>query len=339
VAISEILGNHAIHRAVVRRRGRAGAELAAQPYLRLDSAASVRSCGAHCVSKYHYCGIRGLILIASYLPASRAKAGLKDWLTVGLLAAAAYMAGTGLPPIGFAALLAIALVLSDGRWAAFAAGALALLLAIFAATMVSHGAIQPRASTWWAPAATADFLLEHHIKGRIFNTYEQGGYLIWRLWPEQQVFVDGHDLNEKVFNDQLRIAMNADETDGMTGQQLLREYGIDVIVMNGFEPASGLGYYLPAALADPTQIEWKLVYQDDHDVVFMRNPPPDVHPLSSFDALATMERQCVYLVQNGAPACSGGMWDVFTKIGDVTRAEKWAKVYERVDMSRYTLRK
>ena len=34
--------------------------------------------------------------------------------------------------------------------------------------------------------------------------------------------------------------------------------------------------YLPAALADPKQTEWKLVFRDVHDVIYMRNPPPDV---------------------------------------------------------------
>jgi hypothetical protein len=281
----------------------------------------------------------GSFLIASYLPVSRAKAGLKDWIAIGLLAATGYVAGTGLPPIGTVALLGIAVVLWDGRWAVLGEAALALLLALCLGMLLSHGAVQPWASTWRAPEATADFLLQHHIRGRTFNTYEQGGYLLWRLSPELQVFADGRALNEKVSSDDLRIAMNADGADGPSGEQLLRDYGIDVIVMDGFEPTSGVAYYLPAALADPAQKEWKLVYQDDHDIVFMRHPPPDVQPLNSFDALATMERQCAYLVRHGAPACSGGMWDVFTRIGDAVRAEKWAKVYEHVDTSRLTLRK
>lgn len=41
------------------------------------------------------------------------------------------------------------------------------------------------------PATTVQFLKEHGVKGRIFNTYGYGGYIIWHLWPNIQVFIDG----------------------------------------------------------------------------------------------------------------------------------------------------
>ena len=60
-------------------------------------------------------------------------------------------------------------------------------------------AFQLRAAEWRYPAGAADFLLAHHVAGPIFNTYEYGGYLIWRLWPEQRVFIDGRSLSESLF--------------------------------------------------------------------------------------------------------------------------------------------
>ena len=93
-----------------------------------------------------------------------------------------------------------------------------------------------------------DFLLQHHIKGKIFNTYGQGGYLIWRLWPDQQVFLDGRALNESVHQD---AEPDRDRcrgtTGGKSGEQLLKDYGIDVIVMDAFDSVSGQAFYLPAA--------------------------------------------------------------------------------------------
>ncbi|RLB07883.1 MAG: hypothetical protein DRG50_01435, partial [Deltaproteobacteria bacterium] len=41
------------------------------------------------------------------------------------------------------------------------------------------------------PEATVKFLKDHHIKGNIFNTYGLGGYIIWHLWPNIPVFIDG----------------------------------------------------------------------------------------------------------------------------------------------------
>ena len=110
-----------------------------------------------------------------------------------------------------------------------------------------------------------------------------------------------------MYLDYQRIAFNAEAANGKSGEELLKEYGIEVIVMDGFEFTSGLA--LPSArrrLSDPKQTEWKLVYQDAQAVVYMRHPPPDVQPLNSFDALAGMEAQCNMYIEHdpGTPRCA-----------------------------------
>jgi hypothetical protein len=228
--------------------------------------------------------------------------------------------------VGLAAVTAAAIV---GRWPVATAGLTGLLLLAGLQFQISgHYGFQFRGGMWKYPEAAADFILKHNLKGRMFNTYGQGGYLIWKLWPHQQVFLDGRALNEKVNADSNRIAMNADDNGGKSGEQLLKDYGIDLIVMDGFDPVGGTAYYLPAALADPSQKEWKLVYQDIHDVIYMRNPPPDVQVLKSLDALGALEQQCEFWVKNGQPLCSRGMVDIFGRIGDRTRYDKWRKVYQ-----------
>jgi hypothetical protein len=272
----------------------------------------------------------GSFLIASYLPASRAKATVRDWVAIGVLALASTSAGTGIPWFGIAALLGIVFLFWYGQWPVLAEGGLAAFLAIATTMMLSHGAIQLRAAEWKVPAKAADFLLQHHIRGHIFNMYPQGGYLLWRLWPEQQVFIDGRALSEELNQDSQRIIMNAAGTGGKSADELLNQYSVDVVIMDGFDPLSGMAYYLPFALADPAQKEWKLVYQDIHDVIYMRHPPPDVPVLNSLDALTTLEQQCTFLVRHHAPACSQGLVDVFTKIGDRERARQWRQVYGKV---------
>src|SRR5204863_24299 len=83
--------------------------------------------------------------------------------------------------------------------------------------------------------------------GPIFNTYEFGGYLIWRLWPQQQVFIDGRALSESVFNDYGRILYNHDDSGGPSAQQLLNRYNVQTIVMNTMEYTQGLVYLLAPA--------------------------------------------------------------------------------------------
>ena len=80
----------------------------------------------------------------------------------------------------------------------------------------------------------------------MFNTFDKGGYLVWRCWPQQRPFIDGRGLNEEVFADYQRISRYLPGT-----RELLDRYGIEVVVMNAFEANSGATYVLPLALADP----------------------------------------------------------------------------------------
>ncbi|MEJ2745677.1 MAG: hypothetical protein P8123_08360, partial [bacterium] len=41
------------------------------------------------------------------------------------------------------------------------------------------------------PVQAVDFIVNHGLKGPMFNSYGIGGYLIWRLYPGERVFVDG----------------------------------------------------------------------------------------------------------------------------------------------------
>jgi len=74
-------------------------------------------------------------------------------------------------------------------------GALACLL-VLTASIADQAFLTPRnpsgfgvRSHFFPEAATA-FLERHRLDGRVFNTYEFGGYLIWRRWPANQVFID-----------------------------------------------------------------------------------------------------------------------------------------------------
>jgi len=45
-----------------------------------------------------------------------------------------------------------------------------------------------------APVAACDFMQRHSIRGRMFNHFELGGYLLWRFWPQRDrlPFMDIH---------------------------------------------------------------------------------------------------------------------------------------------------
>ena len=266
---------------------------------------------------------------------NRRTARLSDWLLLAAFGSAGLLAWRN---VVFAAwvgafLIAVYLPVPIGQRRRLIVAEFGLAGLLLAATgiLMAEGKVPLFGNSISEPAASAaEVLQQHHIQGKLFNTYAEGGYLMWRLWPQLQVFADGRALNESVAQDTQRIIMAADDTGGRSGEDLLNDYGVDIIVMNCVEPLSGRAYYLPAALADPQQTEWKLVYRDSHELIYMKRPPPDVEPLNSLDGLVGMEEQCQSWINAGATACTNGMMDVFTRIGDQERVRKWEGIRERL---------
>lgn len=61
---------------------------------------------------------------------------------------------------------------------------------------------QPAAEAAIFPQAAVSFLSLHHLPQPLFNHYDWGGYLIWRLYPGYRVFIDGRaDLYGDSFMD------------------------------------------------------------------------------------------------------------------------------------------
>src|SRR5262249_17738080 len=79
---------------------------------------------------------------------------------------------------------------------AIAEYAAAALIAVGIALGLTNGhAFQLHAAEWMLPSGAADFLKAHHVTAPMFNTYENGGYLVWRLWPAQKDFIDPRGLS------------------------------------------------------------------------------------------------------------------------------------------------
>ena len=166
------------------------------------------------------------------------------------------------------------------------------------------------------------FLKDHNVREPMFNIYESGGYLMWDAWPLQKTFVDGRALNESVFQDYMKIAYYRRDADA-----LLDKYGVQVLLLQGFEYWRGTVYLLNAVLADPAQTKWKLVYQDRTGMVFMRTPPPGVQALNPEEVFTSLDAQCTDHVTHepGKPGCAVGLADLYTKLGRRERAADLAR--------------
>src|ERR1017187_5577668 len=169
-----------------------------------------------------------LVAAAAVLVWARRRVRIADWLIFAAFALAALAAQRNTILVALIAPIMIAAYLPwpwDRRSPLVVChpAVLATLLAAALAAGIARGSFfQFRAAEWKVPKGAADFLALHHVTRPMFNTYEYGGYLIWRLWPAQRTFIDGRALTESVFQDYTRILYNHDSSDGMpSGEDLL----------------------------------------------------------------------------------------------------------------------
>jgi hypothetical protein len=118
---------------------------------------------------------------------------------------------------------------------------------------------QPQAEAQRFPARAVAFL-QTHPPGRIFNHYDWGGYLIWRLSPSTPVFIDGR---ADLYGEQLLNQFA--ETYQFKGawQQTLQRWSIDTVLV-------------PADSALATGLRnapgWTVSYEDAQAVVLTAPP-------------------------------------------------------------------
>jgi hypothetical protein len=114
------------------------------------------------------------------------------------------------------------------------------------------------------PVGVFDFIEQERITGRIFHPQSYGDYLVWRLWPEQQSFLDGrvHIFGGPLVQDYLGILADR------CWQERLEDYDIRYLLLSVEDESSW--QLQKAALASP---DWELVYQDDLSFLIRKKSP------------------------------------------------------------------
>jgi hypothetical protein len=251
---------------------------------------------------------------------------ISDWLLFAAFAAASLMAFRNEMLVGLLAPVLIATYAPKRplpvRYLAMAA---TVVLAAATVWQTARGNFfQWRAAEWAYPGGASDFLRDRHIDARLFNTYEYGGYLIWRGRP---VFIDGRALSEAVFQDYRRI-LGSPVGDPSRGQ-LLDRYGVGAIAVNGFEYNSGVLYPLVLALAQTSSDAWKLVYQDSQAMLFLRAVPPGMPVLDKRLMADHLETECRTHIEHAPDfsLCARTLADLAMRAGDNPRAARMLELY------------
>lgn len=117
------------------------------------------------------------------------------------------------------------------------------------------------------PRAAADFIERTKPRGRVFSTLGFSSYVIYRLWPERQVYVDGR---LDVFPPELLEGYARMMATGEGWDEAVARWGIELALVDYPDPALG-GRGLQGRLRrDPA---WACVFFSDNALVYARRSP------------------------------------------------------------------
>jgi uncharacterized membrane protein len=118
---------------------------------------------------------------------------------------------------------------------------------------------QPQVEAETFPVAAVDFIKSQSLPQPIYNEYHWGGYLIWRLYPQYRVYIDGR---ADVYGDALIEEYFTVHDGERAWRKPLDNYGIRTVLVEPDTPLASL-------LRDDTS--WRNVFEDKQAVVFVRS--------------------------------------------------------------------
>lgn len=113
--------------------------------------------------------------------------------------------------------------------------------------------------------SAANFYVKNDVKGPVFNNFDIGSYLEYRVYPGQKVFVDGRpEAYPASFFQNIYVPMQEDST---LFQKVSTVYDFNSIFFSHTDATPWATQFLKSIIQNP---EWKLVYLDDTVVIFLK---------------------------------------------------------------------
>lgn len=172
---------------------------------------------------------------------------------------------------GIAAGLFMALRGPLGRFTRLASPARALTLVFIAALAFQQVCLDTRFHFGTGvsrkfPMRALEFIRENHIRGRMYNDFGLGGFIIWTLYPDNPVFMDGRTTfyGPKMFDMQHRFTAQPSIA---AWRRIENKYEIDYAILSSREPHQ-CNVFRVIRGSSP---QWKLVFWDDRAMVLVKD--------------------------------------------------------------------
>jgi len=139
---------------------------------------------------------------------------------------------------------------------------------LFAGTSLHNSYFKPERYLWMgfgisanSPVTEAEYLKKYFPHARIGNTYDQGAYLLWRLWPENRVFFDARHFPYRDWSDSFFTFSK-----GSNIREMTQKYPCDLWCIGFQNSTLALGLLLSN--------EWKLAFYGNNSAIIIRREIP-----------------------------------------------------------------
>jgi len=120
-------------------------------------------------------------------------------------------------------------------------------------------------SNFYYPKETVEFLKDHDVRGNIFNDYGFGGYMIWHLWPDIPVFIDGR--TPTVYDHDFFWLYGLVYWKRETWEKMVKQYGIEIVLLQADREKN---YVPPLYSWLDEDAAWRLVAFDDNSSLYLK---------------------------------------------------------------------
>jgi tetratricopeptide (TPR) repeat protein len=121
----------------------------------------------------------------------------------------------------------------------------------------------------WFPRGAAEFVANENLPGELLNTFNEGGYLIWKLGPQRRDYIDGRIIPFGPVFSAHGGELLATSLDSALWREEADRYGINTILF----PLTLDEISLDRLKPDCASREWRPVYLDEVSVVLVRRRP------------------------------------------------------------------
>ncbi len=132
------------------------------------------------------------------------------------------------------------------------------------------------------PERAGNFISENKIQGPIFNTISHGSYLIWKIWPQEKVFIDGRSevYPLEIWSDYKKIMEVGDEWKG-----LFNKYNFQIAILSSNVPIKEDSFVqtdIILAYKLVTEMGFKLIFWDDSTIILIKDIPANKKIISEY---------------------------------------------------------